>query len=92
MTSIKNKLVAAALAVATLAGTATITTGTAQAGSYHGVGLGIAAGALIGAAATAHAYNGPSYVVDHGYSRRCKWVKQFDSYGYYTGTVKVCHY
>jgi hypothetical protein len=87
----KTKIIAATLAVATLAGSIGATTVTAQAGSHHGIGLGIAAGALIGAAATAHAYNGPTYVVDNGY-RRCKWVRQYDGYGYYTGTVKVCHY
>jgi hypothetical protein len=87
----KTRIIAATLAVATLAGSIGATTGAAQAGSHHGIGLGIAAGALIGAAATAHAYNGPTYVVDNGY-RRCKWVRQYDAYGYYTGTVKVCHY
>jgi hypothetical protein len=86
----KNKLIAATLAVATLAGTVGATTGAAQAG-HSGIGFGIAAGALIGAAATAHAYNGPTYVVDDGY-RRCKWVRNYDAYGYYVGTSKVCRH
>lgn len=89
MTSIKTKFVAVALAVATLAGSIGATTGTAEAGHRgYGIGLGIAAGALIAGAATAHAYNGPTYVS----YERCKWVRQYDSYGYYTGTVKVCRY
>jgi hypothetical protein len=88
----KTKIIAATLAVATLAGSLGATTGTAEAGSRGAaIGLGIAAGALIGAAATSHAYSGPSYVVDHGY-RRCKWVRQYDGYGYYVGTTKVCRY
>ena len=36
----------------------------------------------------ASAAYGGTYYVD-GY-RRCRWERQYDSYGFYVGTVKVC--
>jgi hypothetical protein len=86
-----NKFIAAALAAATLAGSVLATTGTAQAGSRGvGLGLGIAAGALVGAAVVNNAYAGPTYVVrEH---RRCHWVRNYDGYGYYVGKTRVCNY
>ena len=40
-----------------------------------------------GAVANSAAYGGTYYV--DGY-RRCRWERQYDSYGFYAGTVKVC--
>jgi hypothetical protein len=82
-----KKLAAAALAV-TLASTMIATTSPADAKGKYGpaFGFGIAAGALLGAAAVS-SYGGPVYV-SSGY--RCRWVRQFDDWGHYMGTVKVC--
>ena len=75
----KSKITAVALATLTLAGTLAATSGSAQAHSHWGgVGIGLAAGALIGAAA-ANAYAGPVYVTP-GY-RDCRLVERFDRWG-----------
>jgi hypothetical protein len=86
-----TKFIAAALAVATLAGSVVATTGSAQAGNHGvGIGLGIAAGALVGAAVVNNAYAGPTYV-ERDY-RRCRLVRQYDAYGYYVGKTRICNY
>ena len=81
------------LAAATLGTAALATSGEAQARhrgwGWGGVGLGIAAGAMIGAAAASNAYAGP---YQGYYGPRCRWVRQYDAYGYYAGTAKVCRY
>jgi hypothetical protein len=61
----------------------------AEAG-YHGdgIGLGIAAGVLAGAA-VAGAYSQP---VDADGYRRCGWIRQHDAYGNYIGRVRTCAY
>jgi hypothetical protein len=85
----KSKI-AGALAALTLATSLTIPTAPAQAHS-HGWGLGaaIVGGAIVGASiAGAAPYGG--YYVDG--SRRCRWERQYDSLGFYLGTVKVCRY
>jgi hypothetical protein len=80
--SLKTKFAAVAVATLALAGTL-VTSSEVQARPRWGaLGLGIGAGVLLGAAA-AHAY--PVY----GY-QRCRFVRQFDAYGYYVGTVRVC--
>lgn len=82
---ITKSKIAAALAVVTLAGGLATTSAEAK-----GWGVGIAAGALVGAAvATSAAANGV-YYVDGGY--RCRWERRYDRFGYYVGTVKVCRY
>ncbi len=86
--SIKIKL--AALALATLAVTASIASSTQPAEAKgFGVGAGIAAG-LIGAAVVggAIAANEGYYYDDY---RRCGWVRQFDAYGNYIGRVRTCY-
>jgi hypothetical protein len=86
--TIKSKI-AAALAVVTLAGGLAIPTSSAQAGHGWGfVGAGLVGGAIVGAAVANSAAYGGTYYVD-GY-RRCRWERQYDSYGFYVGTVKVC--
>ncbi len=84
-----KKFAAAALVAVTLASTMIATTSPADAKGKFGpaFGFGIAAGALLGAAAVSSAYGGPVYV---GPAYRCRWVRQFDNWGYYMGTVKVC--
>ncbi len=89
--STKTKIAAVLLAAVTLGATVVSGTGEAQAHGWgwRGAGIGFAAGALIGAAAASSAYAGPGYVY---YGPRCRWVRQYDSYGYYVGTAKVCRY
>jgi hypothetical protein len=85
--TIKTKI-AAALAVVTLAAGLAIPTSSAQAGHGWGIGAGIVGAAIVGAAVANSAAYGGAYYVD-GY-RRCRWERQYDSYGFYVGTVKVC--
>jgi hypothetical protein len=87
--SIKSNI--AALALATLAVTGTIASTTTQAeakpfGLGWGVGAGIVGAAIVGSAIAAN--DGYYY---NGY-RRCGWVRQFDAYGNYMGTVRSCNY
>lgn len=90
--SIKTRIAALAIAALTMTGGVAATTSQAEAG-YHGggVGIGIAAGALFGAAIASSAYGQPAYASDYGY-RRCGWVRQFDAYGNYIGRVRSCGY
>ena len=87
MTKTSIKTVAAALAALTLATTFTAIGGEAQARPRFGTGLGIgfAAGALIGAAAASSAYAEPAY---YSY-RECRYVDRMDRWGNMY-TVKVC--
>jgi hypothetical protein len=84
---IKSKI-AGAVAVATLAASLAIPTSSAQARNGWGIGAAILGGAVVGAAVANSAPYGGYYAVD-GY-RRCGWERQYDAYGYYIGTVKVC--
>jgi hypothetical protein len=80
-----TKTIAAALAAITLATTFTAIGGEAQARPRFGAGLGIglAAGALIGAAAVSN-----SYYYAPGY-RECRYVERYDRWGNLR-TVRVC--
>ena len=80
----KSKMIAAALAALTLATTFTAFGGEAQARPRFGAGLGIglAAGALIGAAAVSNSYYEPGY-------RECRYVDRLDRWGN-VRTIKVC--
>jgi hypothetical protein len=83
--SIKTKI--AALAVAALAATGSIasTTTSAEAHGFHhgwGLGAGLVGAAIVGSAIAATTY--PSY----GY--RCGWVRQYDAFGRYIGSVNTC--
>jgi hypothetical protein len=82
----KLKIAAAAVAALTLTAVMAASTGQADAKGFKpGFGFGLVAGTMIGAAA---ASGGPGYV-DYGY-RRCRWVRQFDEYGFYIGRARVC--
>jgi hypothetical protein len=85
--SIKSRI-ATAVAVVTLAGSLAIPTSAAQARGGWGLGAAILGGAIVGAAVANSAPYGGTYAVD-GY-RRCGWERQYDAYGFYVGTVKVC--
>ena len=81
----KSKTIAAALAALTLATTFTAIGGQAQAHPHFGwggVGIGFAAGTLIGAAAVS------SYSYAPGYTE-CRYVGRYDRWGN-LHTVKVC--
>jgi NhaP-type Na+/H+ or K+/H+ antiporter len=85
-TMTKSKITAVTLTALTLAGTLAATSGTAQAHYWGtGVGIGIAAGALIGAAAVT---SGPVYVTP-GYS--CRLVERYDRWGNIR-VIRVCGY
>jgi hypothetical protein len=88
MTKLKT-LAAAAIAAVTLA-TALTARSEAQARPRFGtaLGIGIAAGALIGMAAASSAYAGPAYVVEPGY-RECRYVERYDRWGNIR-MVKIC--
>ena len=85
----KSKITAAALVTLTLAGTLAATSGSAQAHSHlgWGIGAGFAAGALLGAAAASNAYAGPVYVTP-GY-RDCRLVERYDRWGN-VRVIRVC--
>jgi hypothetical protein len=80
----KTRIAAALVAALTLGATRVAGSSQAQARwhGWGGVGLGLAAGALVGAAATS----------DYVYAPRCRWVRQFDQFGNYLGTSKFCRY
>jgi hypothetical protein len=86
----KTKL-AAALTALTLAATVAIPANDAHAGNNFGAGLafGLVGGAVLGAAVASQAQAGPVYA--EGY-RRCRWVRNYDAYGFYVGKSRVCHY
>jgi hypothetical protein len=87
--NIKSKI-AGALAVLTLATSLTIPTTSAQAhGHGWGLGAAIVGGAIVGAAVANNAAYGGYYV--DGY-RRCRLERQYDAYGFYIGTARVCRY
>jgi len=89
--NIKSKI-AASLAIVAVAASLTVPTSAANAGGHHHHGWGIA-GAVIGTAivagAVANSYAEPVYVDSY---RRCRFERQYDSYGYYVGTARVCRY
>jgi len=80
--------ITAALAALTLAGGLTLTSGTAQAHSHWGTGggIGIAAGALLGAAAVSNAYATPVYVAPS-----CRLVERYDRWGN-VRLIRICDY
>ena len=91
--SIKTRLAALALAALAVTGSIASTSTPAEAGPYghHGWGWGVGAG-LLGAAvvgsAIAASQDGYYY---HG-PRRCGWIRQYDAYGNYLGTVRSCNF
>jgi hypothetical protein len=85
---LKTRIVAASLALAMgtvlLAGA---TEAQARPGWGAGLGIGLAAGALLGvAAASSYA---PAYVVP---AYRCYWQPRYNAFGAYVGSARVCGY
>jgi hypothetical protein len=77
---------AAALSALALAATIALPSSEANArGRGWAIGAGILGAAIVGSAIAAH--SAPVYV-DGGY--RCRYVRQFDGWGNYMGTAKVC--
>jgi hypothetical protein len=90
--SITSKLAAAVAAIALVAGV-TIATTPAQAGKWgNGFTYGLVGGAVAGAMIAGGAYNAYAEPVYVGGYRRCGWVRQFNAYGEFVGTVRVCNY
>lgn len=88
---ITKSKIAGALAALTLATSLAIPTSSAQAGGHGwGIGAAVVGGAIVGAAVANSAAYGGVYYAD-GY-RRCRWERQYDSLGFYVGTVRVCRY
>ncbi len=88
----KSKI-AATLAAVTLATSLLVPTSAANAGHRGwGFAAGVIGGAIV-AGAVANAYAEPVYGGYYaGDYRRCRWERQYDSYGYYVGTARVCRY
>jgi heme A synthase len=88
-TMTKSRITAVALTALTLAGSLVATSGSAQAHSHwgNGVGIGIAAGALLGAAAVSNAYASPVYVTGPS----CRLVTRYDRFGN-ARMIQVCNY
>jgi hypothetical protein len=82
--TIKTKIAALAVAALTVAGSIATTTSAEAKGFYPGWGFG---GALLGAAivGSAIAASQPA-----PYYRSC-FVRQYDAYGRYIGTMNVCN-
>ena len=85
--TIKTKTVAA-LAVLTLATSLALPSSQAQARGW-GLAAGLVGGAIVAGAIAANANANTVYV--DGY-RRCRFVRQYDQFGYYVGTTRVCNY
>jgi hypothetical protein len=78
----KTRIAAALIAALTLGTTVVAGSSQAQAHHFGFGGLGFAAGALIGSAAAS----------DYVYAPRCHWARQYNRFGDYIGTAKVCGY
>ena len=82
--------ITAALTALTLAATVAMPSSDAQALGWGGaLAVGLIGGAIVGAAVASQAQAAPVYV--DGY-RRCRFVRQYDGYGFCVGTAKVCNY
>ena len=85
--SIKTKIAAAALAILAVTGSIASTTRSAEArGLGFGIGAGLVGAAIVGSAIAA---SSDGYYYD-GY-RHCGWVRQFDAFGRYVGSVNTCY-
>jgi hypothetical protein len=89
--SIKTRFAAVAVAALVAAGSFASATTPAEAHGFHGgraIGAGLVGAAIVGSAIAATTIPYPYY--DGGYPH-CGWVRQFDAYGNYIGTVRNCY-
>jgi hypothetical protein len=85
--SFKTKI--AALTLASIAATGSVVSAVTPAAAHGfrpgwGIGAGLLGAAVVGSAIAAST---PYY---YGY-HRCGWVRQFDAFGNYVGTVRTCY-
>ncbi|MGA7807126.1 hypothetical protein [Bradyrhizobium sp.] len=85
--SINTKIAALAVAALAVTGSIASTVAPADAHGFHpgwGIGAGLVGAAVVGTAiAASNAYPDGYY--------HCGWVRQFDGYGRYVGTVRSCY-
>jgi hypothetical protein len=86
--NIKSKT-AAALTVLTLAATVALPITDANA---KGKGWAIGAGVLGAAIVTSAIVNSRAEAMYYDDGPRCRFVRQYDAYGFYVGTAKVCRW
>jgi hypothetical protein len=91
-----KKILTALFAVATIAGSLTVTAPAAKAGDVGaGVAAGLIGGALIGGAIASSrpAYGGPVYVEAPPPGPPCVWRREryWDGYGWVSRPVRVCY-
>jgi hypothetical protein len=87
--SIKTKF--GAVAAALIAAVSLASTTPAEAHGFHGgrgFGAGLVGAAIVGSAIAATTTPDPYYYGGYGH---CGWVRQFDAYGNYIGTVRNCY-
>ena len=85
--TIKTRIAALAVAALTVAGGIASTTTKAEAHGFHpgwGFGAGLVGAAIVGSAVAA------TTPYPYGYTH-CGWVRQFDVFGNYTGSVRSCY-
>ena len=89
-----KKTVAAFLAIASVAGSLSVTPAHAQRGVAAGVAAGLIGGAIVGGAIASSrpAYGGPVYVEDAP-PPPCRWVRErfWDGYNWRFRRVEVCN-
>jgi hypothetical protein len=93
-----KKTIAAFLAVATIAGSLSMTPANAQRGVAAGVAAGLIGGAIVGGAIASSrpaygAYGGPVYVEDAPPPGGCYWRRErfWDGYGWQVRPVQHCY-
>jgi hypothetical protein len=85
----KSKI-ATTIAALALATSLIVPTSAANAGHKGwGIAAGVIGGAIV-AGAVANSYAQPVYGGYYEGYRRCYWERQYNSYGYYIGSARVC--
>lgn len=89
--SIKTKIATLAIAALAVTGGIAATTQEAAAGPKGGaIAAGLIGAAVVGTAIAAS--TSPSYAYGYRPHRHCNWVNQYNSFGYYVGKARVCHF